>query len=105
MKKERRLTKRSSNINLLNEHINIMSFARVLKIKNISEEGISFYTPHYPKGDIIQITITLPSTLEIFEERLKVMSDDNEEYVRCKFLEPSKEFIEMLKEYMEINNE
>lgn len=89
----------------IEEHIHVMSFARELHIKNISSSGISFYNPQYEKGDIIILTITIPKILQIFNEKILIVSDENELYVRAKFISPSEEFITIFNEFMELKNE
>lgn len=85
----------------LEEHILVMSFVRTLKIRNISINGLAFYSPMYPKGDVIKITLTFPNILQIFEENILILSDEHEPFCRGKFVDPSKEFMETLTEYME----
>ena len=85
----------------LEEHILVMSFVRTLKIKDISVNGLAFYSPMYPKGDVIQVTLTFPNILQIFEENILILSDEDEPFCRCQFVDPSKEFMDTLTDYME----
>ena len=89
----------------LEEHIHVMSFARELKLKDISLGGLSFYSPKYEKDDIILITITIPTILQIFQEKIQIVSDEKEAFCRARFIKPSTEFITVFKEFMEENYE
>lgn len=90
----------------IEEHIHIMSFSRELKLRDISTGGLSFFTPHYEQGDILNITITIPKILQIFKEKIEVVSTptEKEPFYRAKFINPTEEFIFIFKEFMEENN-
>ncbi len=89
----------------LQEHIHVMSFARELILRDISCGGISFYSPKYEKGDEITLTITIPKLLQIFQEKIIILSDNNEPFIRAKFINPSEDFLLSFKEFMENKNE
>ncbi len=89
----------------LEEHIHVMSFAREIILRDISCGGISFYSPKYEKGDEITLTITIPKLLQIFQEKITILSESNEPFVRAKFINPSEDFLLNFKEFMEKENE
>lgn len=90
----------------IEEHVHIMSFARELKVRDISIGGLSFFSPNYEHGDIVNITITIPKSLQIFNEKIEIISVPTEEenFQRAKFVNPSVEFVLMFKEFMENND-
>lgn len=91
----------------IKEKIHIMSFSREIVLRDISTGGISFFTPHYEAGDILKITITIPQILQIFNEKIEVISipTSKEPFYRAKFINPTEEFIYTFKEFMEENND
>jgi hypothetical protein len=89
----------------LENRIHVMSFARELRLKDISLGGLSFYSPKYEKDDIILITITIPTILQIFQEKILIVSLENELVCRARFISPSEDFITTFKEFMEENDE